>query len=176
MTSAPNARTLPLREQPLVGECLDSWLEALARRNGISVSVLLPAFGWKAPPSAARLSLAVPPGILRRAEGQARLPAGRLDTAVLDPYLPLGPVRRDGSRRYCPQCLAASDGRWMLSWRLPWTFACTVHGTVLLDDCPACGRPPRRNLSWAGLNPAGTCPAPAGEGTRCEASLAAVPA
>jgi hypothetical protein len=84
-------------------------------------------------------------------------------------------VRRDGSR-YCPQCLAARDGRWMLSWRLPWTFACAAHGTVLLDDCPACGRPPRRNLSWAGLNPAGTCPAQAGKGTRCEASLAAVPA
>ena len=84
-------------------------------------------------------------------------------------------MRRDGSR-YCPQCLAARNGRWMLSWRLPWSFACTVHGTVLLDDCPACGRAPRRNLSWAGLNPAGTCPAPAGEGKRCEASLHAVPA
>jgi hypothetical protein len=175
MTSTPNGRALPLRVQALAGECLDSWLEALARRNGISVSVLLPAFGWQAPSSAARLSLAVPPGILRRAEKQAGLPGGRLDKAVLDPYLPFGPVRRDGSR-YCPQCLAARDGRWMLSWRLPWTFACAAHGTVLLDDCPACGRPPRRNLSWAGLNPAGTCPAPTGDGARCEASLAAVPA
>ncbi|MGH3167080.1 MAG: TniQ family protein, partial [Trebonia sp.] len=170
VTSAPSARTLPLRVRPLPGECLDSWLEALARRNGISVSVLLPAFGWKAPPSAARLSPAVAPGTLRRAETQAGRPGGRLDSAVFDPYLPLGPVRRDGSR-YCPQCLAASGGRWMLSWRLPWTFACTVHGTVLADDCPACGRPPRRNLSWAGLNPACTCPAPAGDGKRCEAGL-----
>jgi hypothetical protein len=175
MTGDPAARALPLRAPVLDGECLDSWLEALARRNGISISVLVPAFGWKAPPSAARLSLAVAPAILRRAEQQAGLPAGRLDKAVLDPYLRLGPVRRDGSR-YCPQCLAAAGGRWMLSWRLPWSFACTVHGTVLLDDCPACGRAPRRNLSWAGLNPPGTCPAPAGEGKRCEASLHAVPA
>jgi hypothetical protein len=82
---------------------------------------------------------------LRRAEQQAGLPAARLDKAVLDPYLRLGPVRRDGSR-YCPQCLAARNGRWMLTWRLPWSFACTTHGAVLADDCPACGQAPRRNL------------------------------
>jgi TniQ/Bacterial regulatory helix-turn-helix protein, lysR family len=173
MTGDPTTRALPLRAPVLDGECLDSWLEALARRNGISV--LLPAFGWKPPSSAARLSLEVAPTVLRGAEQQAGLPARRLDKAVLDPYLRLGPVRRDGSR-YCPQCLAARDGRWTLSWRLPWSFACTVHGTVLLDNCPACGRAPRRNLSWAGLNPAGTCPAPVGEGKRCEASPRAAPA
>jgi hypothetical protein len=174
MTGTLHGRALPLRVPVMDGECLDSWLEALARRNGISVRRLLPAFGWKPPSSAARLSLGVQPGILRRAERQAGLPAGRLDKAVLDPCLPLGPVRRDGSR-YCPQCLAGQDGRWMLSWRLPWSFACTTHGVLLHDDCPACGRPPRGNLSRAGLNPAGTCPAPAGEGTRCEADLRDVP-
>jgi hypothetical protein len=27
--------------------------------------------------------------------------------------------------RYCPRCLAANGGRRMLSWRIPWAFACT---------------------------------------------------
>ena len=65
MTGDPTARALPLRAPVLDGECLDSWLEALARRNGISISVLLPAFGWKAPSSAARLSLGVALPVLR---------------------------------------------------------------------------------------------------------------
>jgi hypothetical protein len=106
MTSTPNGRALPLRVQALAGECLDSWLEALARRNGISVSVLLPAFGWQAPPSAARLSLAVSPGILRRAEEQAGLPAGQLDKAVLEPL----PSLRPGAARRVP-LLPAVPGR-----------------------------------------------------------------
>ena len=90
-----------------------------------------------------------------RAPGRAA--AGRLDDAVLDRYLPLGPVRRHGSR-YCPSCLAERDGRWLLSWRLGWTFACTTHGVLLCDTCPACGQAPRGRAGRAGLNPPGTCP------------------
>ena len=84
----------------------------------------------------------IPAQVLRRLEHQAGLPAGRLDDAVLDRYLPLGPVRRRGSR-YCPSCLAERDGRWLLAWRLGWTFACTTHGVLLCDTCPACGQAPR---------------------------------
>lgn len=42
--------------------------------------------------------------------------------------------------RFCPQCLSDNGNRWMLSWRLAWSFACTRHHTLLLDACPACGR------------------------------------
>ena len=84
------------------------------------------------------------------------LPAGRLDGAVLDRYLPLGPVRRRGSR-YCPSCLAERDGRWLLAWRLGWMFACTAHGVLLCDTCPACGQAPRGRAGRAGLNPPGSC-------------------
>ena len=91
--------------------------------------------------------------MLRRLEHQAGLPAGRLDGAVLDRYLP---VRRRGSR-YCPSCLAERDGRWLLAWRLGWTFACTTHGVLLCDTCPSCGQAPRGRAGRAGLNPPGSC-------------------
>ena len=42
--------------------------------------------------------------------------------------------------RYCPRCLAANGGRWMLTWRIPWTFACTGCQVLLADTCPDCGR------------------------------------
>src|SRR6266700_2217450 len=85
------------------------------------------------------------------------LPAGRLDDAVLDRYPLLGAARRRGSR-YCPSCLAERDGRWLLAWRLGWTFACTTHGVLLCDTCPACGQAPRgRAGRTSGLNPPGTC-------------------
>jgi hypothetical protein len=133
-------RTLPLRVPPVPGEALDSWLEALARRSQVSVGTLTAALGWTVPASPGGLVAGIPAEVLRRIEYQAGLPAGRLDDAVLDRYQPLGPVRRRGSR-YCPSCLADRDGRWLLSWRLGWTFACTTHGVLLCDTCPACELP-----------------------------------
>jgi hypothetical protein len=34
--------------------------------------------------------------------------------------------RQLSASRYCPRCLAANGGRWMLAWRIPWTFACVI--------------------------------------------------
>ena len=136
------ARTLPLRVPPVPGEAIDSWLEALARRHQVTVGTLVTALGWHMPGSPGGLVAGIPAQVLRRLEHQAGLPAGRLDGAVLDRYLPLGPVRRRGSR-YCPSCLAERDGRWLLAWRLGWVFACTAHGVLLCDTCPACGQVPR---------------------------------
>ncbi len=172
----PLERVLPIRAAILPGEGLDSWLEALARRNGLSIGRLLPALGWQAPGTSSGLLAGIPGPTLRRIERQAGLPAGRLDDAVLDRYLPLGPVRRGGSR-YCPRCLAGRDGRSLLAWRLPWVFACTCHGVLLRDACPACGQLPRAYAgAAAGRTPPGTCPNPVTLGTWCGADLRAVPA
>ena len=102
--SAP-PRTLPLRVPPVPGEALDSWLEALARRHQVTVGTLVTALGWHMPGSPGGLVAGIPAQVLRRLEHQAGLPAGRLDGAVLDRYLPLAAARRRGSR-YCPSCLA----------------------------------------------------------------------
>ena len=149
-------RTLPLRVPIVPGEALDSWLEALARRHQVTVGMLTAALGWPVPATPGGLVAGVPAQALRRLEHLAGLPAGRLDDAVLDRYLPLEPVRRRGSR-YCPSCLAERDGRWLLAWRLGWTFACTAHGVLLCDTCPSCGQAPRGRAGRAGLNPPGTC-------------------
>ncbi len=117
---------LPLRVPIVPGEALDSWLEALARRSQVTVGTLTAALGWPVPATPGGLVAGIPGQVLRRIEDQAGLPAGRLDVAVLDRYLPLGPIRRRGSW-YCPSCLAERDGRWLLAWRLGWTFACTTH-------------------------------------------------
>jgi len=153
--SAP-PRTLPLRVPPVPGEALDSWLESLARRHQVTVGTLVTALGWHMPGSPGGLVAGIPAQVLRRLEQQAGLPAGRLDDAVLDRYLPLAAARRRGSR-YCPSCLAERDGRWLLAWRLGWTFACTTHGVLLCDTCPSCGQAPRGRAGRAGLNPPGTC-------------------
>ena len=61
--------------------------------------------------------------------------------------------------RYCPRCLTDHNGQWQLRWRLPWVFACTDHRLLMPDQCPGCGRLPRRHLpDGAGLHPPGTCP------------------
>jgi hypothetical protein len=163
-------RMLPLRVPVAPGEPLDSWLEALARRNQTTVTTLAPALGWQFPGTPGGLVAGIPDAVLRRIEHLAGLPPGRLDAAVLDRHLPLGTVRRDGSR-YCPACLADREGRWLLSWRLPWTFACTTHRLLLRDTCPGCGRLPRARTGPAGLNPPGTCAAATPRHTYCGADL-----
>jgi TniQ len=167
---SPPGRALPLRVPVAPGEPMDSWLEALARRNQITVRTLVAALGWQVPNAPGGLVAGVPGEVLRRIEYQAGLPAGRLDDAVLDRYLPAGVVRSRGSR-YCPCCLAERDGRWLLAWRLPWTFACATHSVLLCDACPACGQVPRVYTGPAGLNPPGTCPSSIAPGTCCGADL-----
>ncbi len=166
-------RTLPLRVPVTPGESLHSWLEALARRNGLTVGRLLPALGWQTPHEFSRLMVNVPAPVLRGIEYQAGLPLGRLDDAVLDRYLP---ARRAGSR-YCPRCLAAGGGRWLLAWHLPWVFACTTHRILLCDTCPGCGHVPRVRYGVTGLNPAGYCPAiqPGSTSRYCATDLRAAP-
>ena len=168
-------RTLPLRVPIMAGEALDSWLEALARRSQVSVGMLTAALGWPVPASPGGLVAGIPAPVLRRMEHLAGLPAGRLDVAVLDRHLPLEPVRRRGSR-YCPSCLAERDGRWLLAWRLGWTFACTTHRVLLCDTCPGCGQAPRGRGGRAGLNPPGTCPNTIKRTSCCGADLRQVTA
>lgn len=139
----PALRPLPLRIPIIDGESVDSWLEELARRHRLTLRALLPALGITATtPSTIRLIYGIDPPIWRQVEQVTGLPAGRLDSAVGDPITVVTRLRSGGSR-YCPRCLADTDGCWQLSWRLNWTVACLRHRLLLLDRCPRCAAAPR---------------------------------
>lgn len=146
-------RTLPIRVAPVPGEALESWLGAIAQRLETRWGDLLAAL---------EPTQADPPGLVRgnltaylytheaaaiaHATGiwQATVEAstlGRHDGHLITIDRSTGRVRSPWKplrSRFCPQCLRASNGRWQLSWRLPWVFACQVHGCLLVDVCPEC--------------------------------------
>lgn len=167
-------RSLPLRVPILAGECLDSWLEAVARRHHITLPQLMRALGFPVPHRV--LAGGIAAGDLRQIERQTGLPEGRLDHAVLDPFSTTGWARRPGSR-YCPFCLAENGGRWMLAWRLTWVFACVRHGVLLADHCPGCQRRPRdRAIAVSGTEAMTRCPVLVDPARRCGTDLAVVAA
>ncbi|WP_435238463.1 TniQ family protein [Streptomyces sp. YPW6] len=158
-------RTLPLRRDPLPGEALDSWLEALACRLRTPLGEVMLSIGLPLLQKTGNPLLGIPPDwtILLGPQQTAALSAttglaeARLHAMTLRHYdrraLEIDHERRfvnrrvlwgrGGGSRFCPDCLAESDGRWMLSWRLGWSFACLRHHRLLADCCPNCGRVPR---------------------------------
>jgi hypothetical protein len=147
---------LPIRTVPFDGEALDSWLEALAHRSDAPFGGVLTAVGLD--PSAAALdrglralealehaqasAISDVTGIsvtdvhaLTLARYRKTLLRGPSRAGQTGKAFPWGPAY--GSR-YCPDCLAESSGRWRLSWRLAWSFACLRHQCLLADLCPYC--------------------------------------
>ncbi|MGI8450181.1 MAG: TniQ family protein [Streptosporangiaceae bacterium] len=157
-------RALPIRLDPLSGEALDSWLEAIAHRLAVPLNDLMQAIGLaggacrRSPhPGGTDRTIALPP-----AEAAAIAAATGLDepsvhattlarydqrAVLLDPVTRLVNIRtlwgRSQGSRYCPDCLATTGGRWQLRWRLSWSFACPAHQRLLADDCPGCGQSQR---------------------------------
>ena len=174
-------RRLPITVPPLAGEALDSWIEAYARRLQTCSRGLLNHLGL---PGCQPRHMVV---LLTDTERDTLAAATGTDAATLDAMtlrrfdrvaVTINPRRRiveqpptwrrhTGSR-YCPACLAADGGRWQLTWRLPWTFACLRHHRLLADACPACRRrthPDRPGHRGEPSRP-GTCTAPAARHNR----------
>ncbi|MEV5216786.1 TniQ family protein [Streptomyces albidoflavus] len=174
MTSG-RGRILPLRIPVAPGEGIDSWLEALARRNGLSLRALLSDFGLPPPSLTSTLFTSVTPSQLRELERRCQLPDHHLDQTLPNPVLPLRTRQARGSR-YCPGCLAEREGRWKLVWWLPCVFACTTHRTLLHDTCPGCGCRPRRLLPGrTRSHPAGICTTRSGGNPPCGTDLRTTP-
>ncbi|WP_405630658.1 TniQ family protein [Streptomyces sp. NBC_01174] len=164
MTAA--IRTLPIRLDPLPGEALDSWLEALARRLHTPLGEVLRHFGFPARLGRGNHLKGIPADwtiLLSEQETAAIAHASGLEpqkvtNITLASYdqraLRINFERRYVNRwvlwgrgsgsRYCPDCLHDSGGRWQLAWRLGWSFACVLHGRLLADCCPDCGRVQRQ--------------------------------
>ena len=165
-----SVRTLPVRVAPEPGEALDSWLEAIACRNGTTLLEVMAAIG--VPCDRVPLWMIYPSKPLQASITQA---TGITDTAItamtLRHYngvaLEINPITGHLARsfpwgwpsrsRYCPRCLAESGGRWQLAWRLGWSFACVKHTCLLADHCPRCGARQRRLARPASLAPRPEC-------------------
>lgn len=187
-------RTLPIRLDPLVGEALDSWLEALAHLSHTALADLLGAVGLNTVDTRAgengwviRLS-ANEAAAVSSATG---IVVTALEAMTLSHYaeraLRIGadatvsrtfPWGRGRGSRYCPECLAEAGGRWQLCWRLGWSFACLRHHCLLADVCPTCKCPERLYPHiGAAIPDPGRCANPAAGATgripaRCGTQLA----
>lgn len=198
-------RTLPIRVPPQPGEALDSWLEALAARLQCPIGDLGPVLGLAPIREADPLHRGRrPPNwtvALHDREAHAladacELEPGDIHALTLMRYHQRAVVVRPESRRvhrdvlwgrangsrFCPHCLAESGGRWRLSWRLGWSFACTTHQVLLADTCRQCLRLQRLHVTPAGTLPTpGRCVNPGGSigrsasRSRCGADLTTAP-
>jgi TniQ len=168
---------IPVRLPPLPGEALDSWLEAYADLLHVSVRDIFAFAGvdwgrvngdqrtgkpWLCQlgePDLAALSAAT--GILPETLAGmtlARYQGTGLAEATAPPGMRRTPRwwRQLSGSRYCPRCLAANGGRWMLAWRIPWAFACAGCQVLLADTCPDCGRRHQRTRTGQPRQP-GRC-------------------
>ena len=166
---------IPIRLPPLPGEALDSWLETYAHLLHVAVRdiVALAGADWDRLASDGErqhklwLYQLDEPG-LAALSTVTGVPAATLADMTLARYegtglaavtgLPRTPRwwRQPIGSRYCPRCLAANGGRWMLTWRIPWTFACTGCRVLLAGTCPDCGRRHRRTRTGQPRRP-GRC-------------------
>ena len=154
-------RTLPIRVEPAAGEALDSWLETLALRLRMPAGDLLGSVGLarradRKAPGAPRANwmIQLEPGQAAVVASVTGVPAAQVMAMTLAAYdgraLIIDPRSREVNRyrlwgrnagsRFCPHCLAETGGRWNLSWRLGWSFACLHHRCLLADACPRCNR------------------------------------
>ena len=169
---------IPIRLPPLPGEALDSWLETYAQLLHVAVRDIFALAGvdWDRlasddkrqhkpwlyqldePDLAALSTVTGIPAAALADMTLARYEGTGLAALTAAPGLPRTPRwwRQPIGSRYCPRCLAANGGRWMLTWRIPWTFACTGCQVLLADTCPDCGRRHRRTRTGQPRRP-GRC-------------------
>ncbi|MEU8737181.1 TniQ family protein [Streptomyces halstedii] len=161
-------RSLPITVPPLPGEALDSWFEVTAHRLRTPLSDLLPALGLARRVDAGDCHRDIPARwaiLLRDNEAADISHATGVNSQVLHAMtlahfdgraLRIKRETRQVSRwhhwgrqagsRFCPDCLAETKGRWKLSWRLGWMFACLDHSRLLADACSQCGQMPWKRL------------------------------
>ncbi|MCX5265613.1 TniQ family protein [Streptomyces sp. NBC_00199] len=147
---SPVRRTLPIRYAPYPGEALDSWLEFLAARLHCPFADVLRALGLPTRDAALVKPMLPRWAVLTTGEEIAAIAAS---SGVAEDVLVAMTLRRFGGHavvvepdqrrveprmlwgragsRFCPACLADSNGRWQVTWRLGWSFACTRHQVLL---------------------------------------------
>lgn len=166
MNSGVAVSRLPVRVRPIAGEAIDSWLEVIANVLDQPLGALLPMAS-----RSGQMCRSISPdqtAVLTQLTGMeaadlAAMTLGRYaQPVVMNTYRPY--LGSEWSlfgallwSRYCPECLAESGGRWQLSWRLAWSFACVTHGCILLDRCPGCRAYQRQTCLYGNVPQPGIC-------------------
>ncbi|MGW6893533.1 TniQ family protein [Streptomyces chartreusis] len=150
--------TAPVVE-PIPGESLTSWIGAVAEQQDVKMRPLLRELHLDRLGGVSAAEMRLPDPAARRMEKLTGVDTERLHAMTLAryagnalPHLPLLPA--DGvvvqqwhkgawihhsQARWCPKCLRDNtDRRWLLRWRLPWSFACVDHGVYMVTECQAC--------------------------------------
>ncbi len=186
-------RTLPIRVAPLPGEAIDSWLEAIAHRMQTAFDDLLKAVALQLPnntvnrwviqlAAAEAAAIGTVTGVAPSVVHAMTLSYFANRAVGVDPAtgrcLRGFPWGRARGSRYCPHCLAETGGRWQLSWRLGFSFACIQHQSLLADICPGCGGAQRHRTHVGAVIPrpghcANPVTGPTGAPLRCGADLTA---
>lgn len=153
-------RRLPLRVQLVVGESFASYLDRLASELDVPLSRLLRVTGLlrESEVFPANYGVSLQPEQVQNLAYATRLDPAVVTAALLTRYEGLAfASSSDGLNRrrahkhgwayfngshFCPACISENRGAWLLAWKLPWSYACTRHGTLLLDQCPRCGGRP----------------------------------
>jgi hypothetical protein len=163
-------RTLPLRVAPIAGEALDSWLEAIAFRYMVPLGDVMSRCGVQPAGRTIRRLLSSTHDEVLRISAVSGIDIAVIQSMTWQRYRAHSadaeqsrylPWSRCVGSRFCPHCLGESHGRWLLTWRLHWTFACLRHRCVLADSCFACRTAPRRQpLCSSRIPRPGRCPTP----------------
>jgi hypothetical protein len=158
-------RRLALVPEPYSGESLLSWVDELARLNHVSRMHALRITAFIRPDTvtyrptinfgvrvttevAARVNTTtgLSAELLRRmtlmhyADGVLPTPPYPLPSQSATPWLTRLGLALPTRSRACPACLRENGGRWLLRWRLIWSFACVRHRVYLLAACRGCGK------------------------------------
>ncbi|WP_296604638.1 TniQ family protein [Nocardioides sp.] len=160
MSETPWARRLPRSNQPLPGESLAGYLLNLAHRLDLSPADVIKRTGIKTLTRVSVLDLSysvtLPLDAAQRLGTASGLTDAQVTGLTLDSFGTVLDMARPGKRiarsnygnkwvnpgrtRACPDCLRESPHPvWSTRWIMPWALACTIHGTLLIDQCPACG-------------------------------------
>lgn len=155
-------RRLPRSNQPLPGESLAGYLLNLAHRLELSPADVIKRTGIKTVQRAGVLDLSysvtLPTDAAQRLATATGMTSPQVTSLTLDGFGSVLDMARPGKRiarsnygnkwvnpgrtRACPDCLRASPHpNWHARWITPWALACTAHGTLLIDQCPACATP-----------------------------------
>jgi len=178
-------RTFPVRLPMAEGESLHSYVHRLSARHDVTLGQTLTRLGFvtnlrQKPMTGFGIVMSDEQiGILSFVSG---LTESQIKAMLLSTYsgtaLMMADVSQDNpdmvrkasvnqwayfsGSHFCPDCLKESGGAWKLSWKLPWSFACSKHQTLLHDHCPECGQRAASGQRDGSLSPAfiGKIPTP----------------